>query len=243
MLKKIISKIEDVDEKLRDLYEEKADGKFHLKVEADDSAALMRAKEHEKEKRKEAETKAKDLEARLKELENKSSADADAASRKAGDVAALEESWQKKMDAAVAEKQTQLDALNGVIKTQLVDNVAATMAGELSATPKLLIPFIKERLQVEINDGAPITRVLDTDKKPSALSLNDLKKEFFASEDYAAIITGSQATGGGAAGGDKGGASKKVKWADYSTAELVTLKREKPAEYDKLKATRETANA
>ena len=241
MLKKIVDKLEDVDEKFHDLYEKKADGKFHLKVEDDNGDDLKRAKDREKEARKAAEQEAADLREKLKKAEAKKQEDEAEAARKAGDIKALEESWGKKLEDSVAEKQAEIDKLNGVIKNQMVDTVALELATELSEkSPKLLLPHIQSRLSVEISDGKPITRVLDKDGKPSAMNVDDLKKEFFTNEDFSEIITGSKASGGGATGaGDGKGGARKTKWADFTTAELVEIKNKDRKQYDALLATRE----
>lgn len=88
----------------------------------------------------------------------------------------------------------------------LVDKEAARLAGELALAgcAGVLLPHIRARLAVDYADGAPITRVLGTDGKPSALTLDELKQEFAANEAFAPIIAGSKASGGGA-GGSNGG--------------------------------------
>ena len=64
--------------------------------------------------------------------------------------------------------------------------------------PALMRRAIADRLYVDIVDDAPIVRVFGQDGKASALNLDDLRKEFVATPDYAAILISSKATGGGA---------------------------------------------
>ena len=174
--------------------------------------------------------KAKNAEllAKLKEQKDaKAAADkaaqeaADEAARKVGDVAALEKSWGEKLAKREAELTALNDSMSGSLKTMLVDNVAQAMASEISVSPTLMMPHIKSRLSVEVQDGKHITRVLDAAGKPSAATIDDLKKEFIGNEAFSAVIIGSKATGGQApktgaqGGGAAGGDTLKDRAAQY----------------------------
>lgn len=239
MLKNIIDKLEDVKEEFRSLYKEGADGKFYLQVDGDDREALIKAKDNEKKLAAQLRDELNKTKKDLKDLADKKTLDDDDRLKKDGDIVALEASWKVKLDEAVAAKQTEVDTLNASLKKNTVDAVALKMAVELSKSPELLVPFIEKRLAMEMSEGKAITRVLDAEGKPSALSLEDLKKEISTDERFAAIVTGTQASGSGAKDADKGGSQthKKLVWADYTSSELVTLRREDQAKYDLLKKT------
>jgi len=120
--------------------------------------------------------------------------------RQSGDVAAIENSWKQKLANAEARYQEQINGLNGSLQTLLVDNVATSLAAELGgdAAP-VLLPHIKSRLAVEMQEGKPVTRVLDAEGKPSALSVNELGDEFRNHKAFAGVIIGSKASGTGGA--------------------------------------------
>lgn len=182
----------------------------------EDVAPLKSALEHEKTHRKQATDKVKVLEDEVRVL-----------TARAGSAGDLENSWKQKLDTANAEAKQREDALNGQLRTLLVDNVATTMAAEISTAPSLILPHIQKRLTIESVDGKMITRVLDKDGKASALSVNELKTEFLANKDFAPIITASKASGGGAAGG-KGAPAGGKQLKDMSEAEKVAYAKADP---------------
>lgn len=147
-----------------------------------------------------------------REIEEKARKDAEEAARKAGDVESLEKSWNEKLAKTQAEKDAEIERLNGSLKTIMVDNVATTIANELAlqGSASVLLPHVRARLAVDYVDGQPITRVLGADGKPSASTLDELKQELSANEAFAPIIAGSKASGGGA-GGAKGGGAATLK--------------------------------
>ena len=120
--------------------------------------------------------------------------------RKEGDVVALENSWKQKLAEAEQAYKGQIESLNGSLNTLLVDNVAQSLATQLGgeAAP-VLMPHIKSRLAVEVQDGKPVTRVLDAEGKPSAATIDELGKEFAGNKVFAGVIIGSKASGTGGA--------------------------------------------
>lgn len=201
-LKKKLTKAEY--EKLSDALKSEyiSDGDdYKLDLDGDeDTGALKRAKDRETQLRRDAEKKAKELEEQLAAI-----SDTDA--RKKGDIETLEKSWQKKEGETKAAYDARIAKLEGHIKTSLVDNVASQIAHKISSAPALILPHIKARLAADLEGDAPTTRVLDKDGKVSALSVEDLTKEFVANKDFSSIIIGSKASGGGAPKGsfDKSG--------------------------------------
>ena len=51
-------------------------------------------------------------------------------------------------------------------------------------------------MQADFEGDSPVTRVLDKDGKPSAMTVEELAAEFVANKDFSAIITASKASGG-----------------------------------------------
>lgn len=149
------------------------------------------------------------------------------------DVEALENSWKTKLATREQELNAQIETSQRAINNLSVDAAAQKLASEISTTPELLMPLIRQRLKAEQVDGKVTTRVLDTVGQPSALTLEDLAKEFKSNAAYAPIIIGSKASGGGAGGqGNGGGATKKL--TEMSEAERVDLYKRDPAAFDQL---------
>ena len=188
-LKKKISKAdyEKLPEALRAEYVEK-DGAFVLDLDDEESGALLRAKDREKELRKAAEAEAKELREKLAGFE-----DGDA--RKRGDIATLEKSWQGKLAETEKVLTEKLSKKDDYLRRTLVDAKANELAVKISTSPKLLVPHIKARLVADLDGDTPSTKVLDAAGQISALNLDDLEKEFVANPEFGAIIIGSKATG------------------------------------------------
>lgn len=240
-LQAILDNLDNIPDVLKAEYKQGADGKFVLDVVGgEDTGALKRAKEHEKNLRVAAEQKVADLTAQL-ETANTDLATArterDAARAEKGqDVAALEASWQQKVTAAEDKVKKIEGELTTEIERLLVTNTATSMAHEISTVPELFQDVIAKRLKVEKGaDGKYFTRVLDAAGTPSASNLDDLKKELLANEKYAAIIISGKGSGGGAGGSGSGGGAGEKKWLEYSDAELVELRKTDPDKYDRLK--------
>lgn len=187
-------------EKLSDVLkaEYKEDGDdYVLDVEGgDDAGELRRANERLKQEKKDLAAKAKDAQEKLDAL-----GDDDA--RKRGDVVTLEKSWGEKLKQETDKRDAVIAKQKAHIQRQLVDNVAAKIAGDISDAPALLIPHIKSRLSADFDGDEPVTRVLDATGKPSAFTVDDLKKEISTDKTFAVIIRGSKSSGSGASGQQK----------------------------------------
>lgn len=160
----------------------------------------------------------KAADAKRKEAEEAARKAAEDAARKAGDVGSLEKSWSDKYNAIQAEKDAEIQRLNGSLTGVLVDSVASRLASDLAiqGSANVLLPHIRNRLAVDYVDGAPVTRVLDAAGKPSAATIDELKAEFAANPAFAPIVAGTKASGGGASGAGRGGAaSKTMKRAEF----------------------------
>mgnify|MGYP006961549105 CR=1 FL=1 len=219
-----LDSLEGLEESQKAFYEEK-DGKFVLKVKGipqpqnDDGLRkkvdeLLAEKKAEQQKRKEAEEQAR------KEAEENA--------RKKGDIDALEKSWGEKFTARETELLNEKQALEAQVYKLTVGSKATELAAKLAVpgSDSVLLPHISNRLQVETVDGEIKIRVLDLQGKPSALSIEDLEKEFRANEAFKPLIRASNASGSGASGGQGGGATKKP--SEMSFAERADWEKRDP---------------
>ena len=214
-LKKKVKSLDEVQEQYRDLYVEK-DGEFVLEVDGEeDTGALKRAKDHEKKRRQDAEQKTRELEEQMADLQEQLN---DLNGQKDDkDKSGIEKKWQDKYNKREKELTDQLDSLNKEINTLLIDNVADQIAADLSDSPAVIRPHIRQRLTVERVAGKAVTRVKDSDGELSALTVDELKSEFQSNNDFASVIRGSKGSGSGANGG-QGGQGGKPSKPDFTKA-------------------------
>lgn len=215
--------------------EYKAEGEeFVLDAEGfEDPAELRRAKDREVEARKAAEKKAADAAEELR-LSKESTA------RTSGDIVTLEKSWKDKLAANDASHKAEIAKLDKHLQSTLVDSVASQLAAEIAGeNAAILLPHIQRRLTADLSSDTPLTRVLDADGKPSASSVEDLRKEFVANPRFKAVVIVSKASGGGAAGngskngnGGAGAGAENKKFKDLNDAERVALYKADPAAFE-----------
>jgi hypothetical protein len=217
-LKKKLTKEEHakLSDALKAEYIEDGDG-FRLDVDGDeDTGALKRAKDREAQLRKDAEKEAKELRERLESIEGDDA-------RKKGDIATLEKSWQSKLEKQREEYEAKVSKLTSHTTKTLVDNVASQLAHKISNAPAIIMPHIKSRLIADFEGDAPVTRVLDKDGKPSALTIDELANEFVANKDFSAIITASKASGGAGKPSQNGGGAPKFNGQSDKPADLSKM--------------------
>lgn len=180
---------------LKALYKEQEDGSYQLSVnglpQPEDVSGLkaqldrvLSEKKSESEKRAQADKEAREA--------------AEKAARAAGDIEALDKSYQERIQTLQAELEGKLNNANSQIQKLMVDNVVNDLATKLSkSNANLIKPFLKERLALEQGtDGSYLTRVLK-DGKPSALTIDDLHKEFVSNKEFAPIIDAPDSSGTG----------------------------------------------
>jgi len=184
-----------------------------------------------------AELKANKTKAR--EAEEAARIAAEENARKSGDTEALDRSWTEKHTAALAEKDGTLSALQAQVHSLTVGATAARLAGELAVqgSAAVLQQIIEPRLSMELREGKPTVVVLDAERRPTALTVEEFKAQLFNDAALAPLIASSRASGGGATGGKGGGAAKT--WDQLTGMERVELRRTNPAEHARLKAAAE----
>lgn len=204
MLKLEVDTLDDIAEPARAFYE-KSGEKFRLKVDGvEDTAALKRAKDHEKTARQDAEKRTRELQELLDAKEHETVV-------RSGKVEDLEKAWQKKHADIIGAKDAERLAVEADLHRLLVDNVAQSIAREIAVhgADPVILPHIKGRLAVDIRDGKRTTVVLDADGKASALTVEELKQEFVSNAAFAPVIAAGKGSGSGAGGVSGGGATNK----------------------------------
>ncbi len=201
---------------------------FVLDIEGEDTTDWKKKRDIEAEHRKTAENKATKAQEELDEMRRGAIPKAD--------VEALEGSWKTKLtDAEVAYNQRVAD-LEAVIANTTVSGVANDIA-QMFLAPAAMMPMVRGRLKSEVTNGVAVTRVLDKNGQPSAMTIDDLKKEFKADTTLAPVIVASKASGAGA-GGEQGGGpaagGKKLK--EMNDKERIALHKSDPEEFKRLVA-------
>lgn len=244
-LKKILPNLDGLAEAIAALYSKAADGKFHLNLEDDDGEELRRAKEHEKGLRQIAERERDEARTELTTVQTELTTLKAAAPK---DVQTLRESltaeYEGKINKLKADHDKEKAGLTDTIKKIFVHDVASGIAKDIAideGAAELLTDTIARRLTVEMVDGSPLTRVLSADGKPSAMTPDELKNEYFTNERYAGIMRASDASGGGASNGKRGsGGSKKLH--EMGDEERTQMQKQDPAGWQRvLKEARENA--
>lgn len=223
MIKRKLSKAEfdALPETLKMFY--KVDGDSHvLQIETsadDDPGELRRARDREKQAAKEAKEELTRTKTELETLRKSN-----------GDVATLEKSWRDKTDAQKTEYEGKLTKVNGQLEKLLVKDAAQAIATDLAGdNAYLMLPHVEARLRANLEGESASTRVLDGAGNISALSTDDLKKEFVANSKFSAIIVASKASGGATG---KGAGSSAVpgnkKFNELTDAERVAWHKSDP---------------
>ena len=155
--------------------------------------------------------------------------------KKDGDLESLEKSWAEKVESTKAELSGQLSEYERMVSEITSGAEARKLAGDLALPghAELLLPHIQGRLRTEIRDGKPVVKVLDAEGNPSAMTVDDLRKEIKENQVFAPILAGSKATGAGSAG-KSGGAAPAKGWDEMTDTERVNLRREDPDEYQRV---------
>lgn len=195
----------------------RADGEAYV-LDTDDARELRAAKEREKLRADRAETRTNELSDQLEALQQRLDEAERKRTEKDNDIPALNASWQQKLDAAAKKATDTIENLKRQFRQLLVHSQAEAIAAEISDSPRLILPHIEQQLDVDFTGDMPRAVVLDpVTRKPSAMTVEEMKKSFVDNPDFASIIRGSSASGGGAEGTGSpssksrgGGASKKL---------------------------------
>ena len=153
------------------------------------------------------------------------------AAKAAGDKDALERiSIEREQEA-----QNKLTELTNSIKKEKVNNAVNDLVTELGAGGahnEDLRDLVKSRFSIDYDTNTHELKVSGN----GASSLEELKKTIKESGRYDAYLAGTGSTGGRSNGSTSTGAATK-KFNEYTSAELVQIKRDNPEEYDRLRST------
>lgn len=220
-LKYAVATLDEVPEAFRGEYVADKELGFKLAIEPgsgiEDPAELRRAHEREKTERKAAQKQLKEIQDAQAVKDEEARKAREEALKKAGDVDALQKSWQEKYDRDLAAKEAEykpaLSSMEADLTREMIDRHATSLAASLAlpGSEEVLFPHIRNRLRIEMREGARTTVVYDKAGKPSAMTMEDLKKEFMADTRFAPLLVGSRASGGGSGGGKGGGATASNK--------------------------------
>ena len=213
--------------------EYKKDGDNYV-LDSDDASELRTANTRAREERDEYKRRADQLETEKAEQVRLAQEAATAKAKKDKDVEALEASWKTEKETAINIEKANTVRRENQLSELLVENIALQIANEISTSPIIILPHIRARLLADLTGDKAITRVLDLEGKPSAKTLEDLKKEFIDNKDFASIIKGTNGSGGGASGnGSSGGAAHKS-LKDMSETERLSMARDNPMRFREL---------
>lgn len=133
------------------------------------------------------------------------------------------------------EAKAKLNEFKATIQAEKVTNMINKVTDTLGATGQK-----KEDLEVLIKARYEFGYDMDahaaTVRGEGVSSVDDVIKVIKESGRYDAYLPGDGSTGGGSQGNNGAGASTR-KFSDYTSNELVTLKRTDPAAYEKLRST------
>jgi glutaredoxin len=191
-------------------YEKSESGAFVLKLEGHEEHLVPKAKKDLAEQhRKAAEAKIAEIEkAQAKLLE-----DLEKAKGSEKKIEEIRANAQAEIEKAREESKAELEKIKKENHSAMIRETASKFASEHSTVPTLFADAFAKRLTVEEVEGTPVIRVLGEDGKASALSLDQLQKDFLAKEEFKPIIKASNASGGGAnpgQGGKPGSAQKTI---------------------------------
>lgn len=227
MLKYKLENLDGLTDEQKTMYQEK-DGAFYLQVEGmpqgEDVTGLKNKLDQLLNEKKQASDLAKS------EAEKARQAQEDAAKEK-GDFEALANSYKEKIASLENEKKE----LSEISAKKEIARQASLIAADLSEGPnqEILSTFIEQRLRLEGDE----LKVTDDKGNLTISTVDQLKEEFKTNPKFGALVIASKASGGGAHGANNGGGAAK-KWNDYTSAELVEIKRKDPEAYNRLKASR-----
>lgn len=162
--------------------------------------------------------------------------------KKEGDLAALETSWQTRLDTEVGNIAKERDAARAQLERLTVGRTATEIAAELAvvtngvSSAKALLPHVERRLSLEIGtDGESKVRVLDASGKPSAMTVDQLKDELRKEPAFAPLIQANKSNGSGGDGNNgQGGGAVEKPFEEMNSVERTALYKKDPAKFRQL---------
>lgn len=205
-LKAILDTLDGLPDAQKELYDEGADGKFHLLAEGvEDVGGLKSALDKERKARKEAEAKVKKIGDIDPDEYERLRAESEERSEKEGDVEKKLTTAQKKFDREKAELEQKVLARDKKIHQLVLENTAKDAIEAAGGKPKVLLPHVLTKAKVIEEDGDFVPVVLDEkgNERPAKsgdkrFTLEDLVLELKADDEFAGAFNGTGASGSGA---------------------------------------------
>lgn len=175
-----------------------------------------------------------DLKAKLGESESAKLNAEEVAAKASGDKEAI----QRIADERESKTKTELDALKNSIRSEKSANILNSVVTELGAggeSNEDLRDLLKSRYDIDYD----MEKHEHTFSGDNVTSLDELKKVITESGRYDKYLAGTGSTGGDSLGNKGAGAATK-KFNEYTGAELKAIKDNNPADYERLKATRDS---
>lgn len=210
MLKLAVDKIDDIEEPLRALYEEK-DGKFRLKVDGLENEyvpreVLKKANDESAARRKELEPfkKLGKTEEEIRQLIEAAEKAEEIKAKRAGDFEKLRESMTAEHAKQLKAKEDALAKKDKAIERYLIDAQATAALAAAKGSADLLLPHVQRATKVfEEENGDYVVKVIDAKGEPrfngkgEPMSIADLVSEMRQSESFGRAFEGSGQTGSG----------------------------------------------
>ena len=159
----------------------KGDGDVYL-LEVDDATDLLNARDNEKREKEAIAKERDDLKKELKIIKESNS-----------NWETMEASYKGK----IANLENEVGTLNSTLTGERRERHTSVAADKVAArftVPSVMKPLIMKRLDIDARDPSK-TVVLDANGKPSALTLEDLTKEFVDNPEYKAIVVAHKGSG------------------------------------------------
>jgi hypothetical protein len=211
-----VAKIEDIDEKFRDLYSKQDDGSYLLDSDAEDVTSLKSALQKERD----------EVRARQKALDRYKDVDPEKYAQLLKDheenerrKAAGEGDW-KKLEAQLIEKHQaeqkrrdeRIAFLEGERTRLLLDGEATRAIAAADGFTELLMPHVVKQLRVVEKDGKSFLEVVDAagtariaDAKGTPMTVEQLVANMKTDKTFGRLFKGANASGSGTGSGDDGG--------------------------------------
>jgi chromosome segregation ATPase len=258
-----VADLESVPEKYRALYVEE-DGEFKLESDLFTKIdKLAKTIDKERKRAKDAERDAKswadvggtpeEVKAKLEEMEAKHAEEIEKLQKlidekgdSAGKIEKIKKELEKARDEALAKKDQELAAMEGTLRSHLMESAAKAAIAEAKGKIKPLLPYVMKSLSFVKENGQYAVRVLDEDgevrltKDGKDMGIRELVEELKADQDFSALFEGSGTTGSGSnpKGSGGGGLPQNNPWAKETRnlTEQMRIARENPSLANRLKA-------
>lgn len=243
-----VTTLDDLPEALRDQFiESEFEGKKGFQHK--DTVALKNALVNAKAEKEQLRGKVGEFEQRLSQFETAKAAEIEAARSKAleeaiskGDVKAIEERYKQQM--LDLEKQVEArtrDAMKKEFAGDKAKDRKRALIAELSAlavdddAAEAMRDMLERHIDIEPETGKEF--LLDSNGGALAVERSGFAAEIRKMAKFRRLVAAQTPTQGtGAANGSSGGGATQRKFKDYAGSELAALRKQNPAEYERLRA-------